>query len=135
MDLKMTDEQKLICAAIRRFVREQIIPLEESELDADAYELPEEHEARLRPIAESTGIPGANGLDAKTKVFIAEEAAQHRAGLYHPCYGLFTLGDDDAVEGAEAGGFIGLSASQSRAAVPTPAGRSAPVASATATSG
>jgi acyl-CoA dehydrogenase len=108
VDLKMTEEQKMICATIRRFVRDEIIPLEESELDADAYELPEEHEERLRAIAESTGIPGANGLDMKTKVFIAEETSQHRAGLYHPCYGLFRLGDEGAVEGAEGGGFIGL---------------------------
>ena len=30
MDLLMTDEQKLICATIRRFVREEIVPLEEA---------------------------------------------------------------------------------------------------------
>ncbi len=105
MDLLMTDEQKLICATIRRFVREEIVPLEEAELDADAYELPEEHEERLRKIAQETGIPGARGLDVKTRVLMAEEMAQHRAGLYHPCYGLFGGGE---AEGAGAGGFIGL---------------------------
>ena len=105
MDLQMTDEQKLICQTIRRFVREEIVPLEETELDADAYELPEEHEERLRAIARETGIPGATGLDVKTRVFMAEEMAQHRAGLYHPCYGLFGGGE---AEGGGAGGFIGL---------------------------
>jgi acyl-CoA dehydrogenase len=106
LDLKMTEEAKMICAAIRRFVKEEIIPLEETELDADAYELPEEHEERLRPIAESTGIPGARGLDVKTRVFMAEEMAQHRAGLYSPCYGLFRQGGEG--EAGNAGGFIGL---------------------------
>ena len=101
----MTEEQKMICATIRRFVREEIVPLEETELDADAYELPEEHEERLRKIAQDTGIPGATGLDVKTRVFMAEEMAQHRAGLYHPCYGLFGGGGG---EGGGGGGFIGL---------------------------
>jgi acyl-CoA dehydrogenase len=105
MDLRMTDEQKLICATIRRFVREEIVPLEEQQLDADAYELPEEHEERLRKIAQETGIPGARGLDTKTRVFMAEEMSQHRAGLYHPCYGLFGGGGG---EGGGGGGFIGL---------------------------
>ena len=107
MDLKLPEETKMICAAIRRFVREEIIPLEDTELDADAYELPEEHEERLRPIAESTGIPGAQGLDTKTRVFMAEEMAQHRAGLYAPCYGLFR-GAGRGGEGGGGGGFIGL---------------------------
>ncbi len=107
MDLRMTEEQKMICATIRRFIREEIIPLEETELDADAYELPEEHEERLRAIAESTGIPGATGLDTKTRVFMAMEMSQHRAGLYAPCYGLFR-GSVGNGEGPGAGGFIGL---------------------------
>ena len=94
----MTEEQQMICATIRRFVREEIVPLEEAELDADAYELPEEHEERLKALAESTGIPGADGLDVKTKVFMVEEAAQHRAGLYHPCYGLFRLGGEEVAK-------------------------------------
>jgi acyl-CoA dehydrogenase len=106
MDLRMTDEQKLLCATIRRFVREEIVPLEEEELDADAFELPKEHERRLRSIAESTGIPGAAGLDVKTRVLMAEEMSQHRAGLYHPCYGLF--GGEGGESGAGRGGFIGL---------------------------
>jgi acyl-CoA dehydrogenase len=108
MDLRMTDEQKLICETIRRFVREEIIPIEDSELDADAYELPEEIEDRLRPIAESTGIPGATGLDVKTRVFMAEEMSQHRAGLYAPCYGLFRGAAGSGEGGGGGGGFIGL---------------------------
>jgi acyl-CoA dehydrogenase len=36
---------------------------------------------------------------------MAEEMSQHRAGLYHPCYGLFGGGGG---EGGGAGGFIGL---------------------------
>lgn len=110
MDLRMTDEQKLICATIRRFIQEEIIPLEETELDADAYELPEEHEERLRPIAESTGIPGATDLDTKTRVFMAMEMSQHRAGLYAPCYGLFrgATGGGEGNDGPAGRGFIGI---------------------------
>ena len=130
MDLRMTDEQKLICATIRRFVREEIVPLEETELDADAYELPEEHEERLRKIAQETGIPGATGLDVKTRVFMAEEMAQHRAGLYHPCYGLFGGGGE-----ARAAAAAGSSASPNRQAAPTQPAQCAPGPSATATTG
>jgi acyl-CoA dehydrogenase len=101
----MTDEAKMIAQAIRRFIREELIPLEMTELDPDAYELPEEHSERLRPIAESTGIPGATGLDTKTRCFIAEETSQHRAGLYAPCYGMFRQGGG---EGGGGGSFFGL---------------------------
>jgi alkylation response protein AidB-like acyl-CoA dehydrogenase len=78
----MTEEQKMICATIRRFVREEIVPLEETELDADAYELPEEHDERLRKIAQDTGIPGATGLDVR-RVFMAERWRSTAPASYH----------------------------------------------------
>ena len=41
MDLQPTEQQQLIVDQIRRFVREEIVPLEET-LDPDASELPPE---------------------------------------------------------------------------------------------
>ena len=44
MDLNLTEEQDMIVGMVRRFVREEIIPLE-MDLDPDADELkPEDHE-------------------------------------------------------------------------------------------
>jgi acyl-CoA dehydrogenase len=96
MELELTDEQKLIVAQVRRFVREEIVPLE-AKLDPDASELPLEDFARLRAKVEAMGfygldIPaeyGGPGIDLVTRVLMAVEMAQHRAGLYAPCYGVF----------------------------------------------
>jgi acyl-CoA dehydrogenase len=46
MNFEPTEEQKAIVAQVRRFVREEIVPLEEK-LDPDASELPPEDHARL----------------------------------------------------------------------------------------
>ena len=46
MNLEPTEEQKAIVAQVRRFVREEIVPLE-AKLDPDASELPPEDHARL----------------------------------------------------------------------------------------
>ena len=96
MDLQPTEQQKLIINQIRRFVREEIIPLEET-LDPDASELPPEDFERLRAKVQDMGfygldIPaeyGGPGIDLVTRTLIAIEMAQHRAGLYVPCYGVF----------------------------------------------
>lgn len=96
MDLRMTDEQRLIVETIRRFVNEQIIPLE-GELDPDAEELPEEDYQRLSTMVKEMGfwnffVPaefGGPGLDLVTQCLAAEEMSQHRAGLYAPCYHTF----------------------------------------------
>ena len=47
MQLQMTEEQSLIVATVRRFVREEILPLEMN-LDPDADRLEETDEARLK---------------------------------------------------------------------------------------
>ena len=39
MDLALTDEQRIIVDMVRRFVREEIVPLEDT-LDPDADEVP-----------------------------------------------------------------------------------------------
>lgn len=99
MDLELTDEQKMIVQTIRRFIQEEIVPLER-ELDPDAYELPPEHYQRLVSQVKQMGfwgldVPkdyGGPGLDLVTRSLIAEETSQHRAGLYAPAYGVFGPG-------------------------------------------
>ncbi|MGK0169202.1 MAG: acyl-CoA dehydrogenase [Gammaproteobacteria bacterium] len=96
MDLALSDEQQLIVDMVRRFVREEVLPLEES-LDPDADELPPEDLARLQAITKEMGLfgldtPPAYGgpdIDMVTRTLIAFEMSQHRAGLYAPCYGAF----------------------------------------------
>jgi len=96
MDLTLSDEQQLIVDIVRRFVREEIVPLE-LDLDPDADELPAEAKARLVAKVKAMGlygldIPKAYGgpdIDLVTRTLIAIEMAQHRGGLYVPCYGVF----------------------------------------------
>ncbi len=96
MDLNLTEEQELIVSMVRRFVREEIVPLE-ANLDPDADALEPGDEARLKDKVREMGlfgldIPKAFGgpdLDMVTRTLIAIEMSQHRAGLYVPCYGVF----------------------------------------------
>jgi alkylation response protein AidB-like acyl-CoA dehydrogenase len=96
MDFKLTAEQDLIVAMVRRFVREEIAPLE-LQLDPDADELPAEDAARLVGKVKEMGLYGLDippeyggpEIDLVTRTLIAIETSQHRAGLYAPCYGVF----------------------------------------------
>lgn len=96
MDFEMTDEQKMIVETVRRFVAEDIVPLED-DLDPDAGELPRHEYGRLVQKVKDMGfygwdIPaefGGPGLDLVTRVLMAMEMSQHRGGLYAPCYGVF----------------------------------------------
>ena len=96
MNLELTDEQTLIIAMVRRFVREEILPLEIN-IDPDADSLEPEDQARLISITKSMGLYGLDippeyggpDIDLITRTLIAVEMAQHRAGLYAPCYGAF----------------------------------------------
>jgi alkylation response protein AidB-like acyl-CoA dehydrogenase len=96
VDLHVSEEQKLLVETVRRFVREQIVPLE-AELDPDAIELPEEDHDRLVEMTRQMGLRnysapvevGGGGLDVTTQTLLGEEMSQHRAGLYEPCYGVF----------------------------------------------
>jgi acyl-CoA dehydrogenase len=96
MNLEPTQEQSQIVATVRRFVREEIVPLE-AKLDPDGSELPPEDFARLSKKVRDMGfwgldIPaeyGGAGVDLVTRTLMAVEMAQHRAGLYVPCYGVF----------------------------------------------
>ncbi len=96
MDYQLTDEQRIIVDTVRKFMREEILPLEDR-LDPDAGDLEPEDKARL--VAKVTdmgfyglGIPpefGGPDLDTTTQTLIAMELTQHRAGLYNPAYGVF----------------------------------------------
>ena len=96
MNLELTEEQDLVIATVRRFVREEILPLE-YDLDPDADELDPEDRTRLIEKTKEMGlygldIPPAFGgpdIDLVTRTLMAVEMAQHRAGLYAPCYGTF----------------------------------------------
>lgn len=96
MDLALTDEQRMIVDMVRRFVREEIVPLE-AQLDPDADEVPPEELKRLQKITQGMGLFGLDTppeyggpeINVVTRSLIAMEASQHRAGLYAPCYGAF----------------------------------------------
>ncbi len=96
MQLTATEEQTLIVDMVRRFVREEIVPLELN-LDPDADSLDPEDAARLTEKVRQMGLYGLDipeafggpGLDMVTRTLIAIEMSQHRAGLYAPCYGTF----------------------------------------------
>ena len=96
MDILMSEEQRMITQAVKRFVREEVQPLER-DLDPDAVELPPGELDRLKDIVQQMGlyhidVPedyGGPGLPLTTRGLVAEEMSQHRAGLYLPCYGAF----------------------------------------------
>lgn len=96
MDLKLTEEQQMIIGMVRKFVREEIVPLEMN-LDPDADSLPPEDRDRLREKVRQMGLYGLDipveyggpDIDMVTRTLIAIETSQHRAGLYAPCYGVF----------------------------------------------
>ncbi len=82
MNLEPTEEQRQIVATVRRFVREEIVPLE-AKLDPDASELPPEDFARLTKQVRDMGfwgldIPaeyGGAGVDLVTRTLMAVEMA------------------------------------------------------------
>ncbi len=96
MDLALSDEQNLIVAMVRRFVRDEIVPLELG-LDPDADELPGVEHDRLVAMVREMGLYGLDippeyggpDLSLVTRTLLAIEMSQHRAGLYAPCYGVF----------------------------------------------
>jgi alkylation response protein AidB-like acyl-CoA dehydrogenase len=96
MDLELSEEQRLIVGTVRRFVRDEIVPLE-ADLDPDASELNPDDHGRLVAMVKGMGfygldIPeeyGGPDIDIVTRTLMAVEMAQHRAGLYAPCYGVF----------------------------------------------
>jgi acyl-CoA dehydrogenase len=104
LDFALTDEQQLIIQNVRRFIREQIWPLEE-QIDPDAYTLPRHEMDRLVAMTQDMGLYQAD-LDTVTRTLMAIETSQHRAGLYAPAYGAFARGGGEVGEG---GSYLGLS--------------------------
>lgn len=96
MDLELSEEQRIIVDTVRRFVRDEIVPLE-ADLDPDGSTLEPADQARLVAKVRAMGfygldIPpeyGGPEIDIVTRTLMAIEMAQHRAGLYAPCYGVF----------------------------------------------
>jgi len=96
MDYRMSEEQELIVETVRRFVTDEIVPLE-ADLDPDAGALHPDDHARLVDMTKAMGfygldIPkefGGPGIDVTTRALMAIEMSQHRGGLYNPCYGTF----------------------------------------------
>ena len=96
MDLSLTQEQEMIIGLVRRFVREEILPLE-LKLDPDADALDAADRDRLISKTKEIGLYGLDippeyggpDIDLVTRTLIAVEMSQHRAGLYAPCYGVF----------------------------------------------
>ena len=96
MNLDLTEEQDMIIGMVRKFVREEILPLE-LDLDPDADELERDDRERLIEKTKAMGLYGLDippeyggpEIDLVTRTLMAVEMAQHRAGLYSPCYGTF----------------------------------------------
>jgi alkylation response protein AidB-like acyl-CoA dehydrogenase len=96
MDFALSDEQRMIVDMVRRFVADEIVPLE-ANLDPDADEVPPDELARLVAITKEMGLYGLDtppeyggpDIGLVTRSLIAIECAQHRAGLYAPCYYAF----------------------------------------------
>jgi acyl-CoA dehydrogenase len=96
MDLELTDEQRMLVQNVRRFVQEEIVPLE-VHMDPDGDELEPEDQQRLVAKVKAMGLYGLDipedfggpPIDLVTRTLLAIELSQHRAGLYVPCYGVF----------------------------------------------
>jgi acyl-CoA dehydrogenase len=101
VDLALSEEQELAVATLRRFVRKEIW-LWEKRIDSDAVSLPHEACDALLPKSQASGLdnliaaPGFCGPDLDeaapdllTRVRVAEEMSQHRAGVVAPSYELF----------------------------------------------
>ncbi|HYE89503.1 MAG TPA: acyl-CoA dehydrogenase family protein [Terriglobales bacterium] len=92
----LPDELKALREQVRRFVRDEIIPLEQT-LDPDAPELPEADFKRLSAKTKAAGLwalgapeaYGGGGLDTFSMSVVLEEMSQHRMGLYNPGCGVF----------------------------------------------
>jgi len=96
VDLQLSDEQTMLVESVRRFVVDEIVPLETG-LDPDADELDPADRDRLVAKVRAMGLYGLDipaefggpGIDLVTRCLLAVEMSQHRAGLYAPCYGVF----------------------------------------------
>ena len=92
----LPDELRALRDQVRRFVRDEIVPLEQR-LDPDAPDIPREDFLRLSARTRAAGLwalgapaeHGGGGLDTFSLCVVLEEMAQHRMGLYNPGCGVF----------------------------------------------
>src|SRR3989475_7931011 len=92
----LPDELRLIREQVRRFIREEIVPLEQR-LDPDAPGIPDADFKRLAEKTKAAGLwalaapeqHGGGGLDTFGMCVVYEEMAQHRMGLYNIGCGVF----------------------------------------------
>ncbi len=97
--LQLPDELLMLRDQIRRFMREEVKPIEDK-LPHDALGCGPEDLAHLRGIATEMGLTrlttpeeyGGNALSALARAIIAEEGAKCRLGAYNPALGAFAGG-------------------------------------------
>ena len=93
-DFTLNEEQTMIVDMVRKFVRQEINPLEK-DLDPDADEVDQDtYAAGRKPKLWVRGLDtppeyGGPDISMATRTLIAIECSQHRAGLYVPCYNAF----------------------------------------------
>ncbi|OLB05408.1 MAG: hypothetical protein AUH14_08800 [Candidatus Rokubacteria bacterium 13_2_20CM_69_15_1] len=93
---RLPDELLALSAEVRRFVRDEIIPVEQR-IDPDAAELPADDYRRLVAKTKAAGLwclgapeeYGGGGLGTFAMCLLLEEMSQHRMGLYNPGCGVF----------------------------------------------
>ena len=95
MNLQPSEEQRLLVDLVRRFVREEIIPSKRISIPTRASSIRPTSPALRHGSGDGLygldipGEYGGPGVDIVTRTLMAIEMAQHRAGLYAPCYGVF----------------------------------------------
>src|SRR4026208_360413 len=90
------EELRLLGDQVRRFVADEIVPLEQT-IDPDAPELPREEFLRPPARTRAAGLwalaapeqYGGGGLDTFSMCVVLEAMSQHRMGLYNPGGGAF----------------------------------------------
>ena len=95
----LPDELVLLRDQVRRFMREEVKPIEDG-LPHDAIACDPQDLARLRAIAAEMGLTrlttpleyGGNALSALARCVVAEESAKCRMGAYTPALGAFAGG-------------------------------------------
>jgi acyl-CoA dehydrogenase len=115
----LPEELRILRDHVRRFIRDEIIPLEQR-LDPDAPGIPDEDFERLAAKTRAAGLwalgapeeHGGGGLDTFSMSVVLEEMSQHRMGLYAPGCGVFGRYPPPAI-------WAGSKAQIARYAVPT----------------
>ena len=103
---RLPDELVLLRDQIRRFMREEVRPIEDK-LPHDATGCSSEDRKKLRALAEEMGLTrltvpeeyGGNPVSALARVVIAEESAKCRLGGYNPALGAFGGGPPNIIWG------------------------------------